>query len=589
MTNFPETELEVTFASYGGIRELFGFVPNLFRTQALLPHVIKAEVGIARAILLNEKVLSKNQKLFILLAAASAYQNTYCATFCYRMLLHSLGVAERQLDEIIASRQADQSLPDTALINFALKLATNAPGLSGKDIIALRDRGFQDDAILETILVTALSRFFYTLSVGLNPAPDCEPRAAPRRNMSPLDERSCISDISGPRRPQVELSPTRFPPFSFFLRRVDFISDIFRAQALRPDMIAAEADLVRAVLAPEDFLSHVQKECIFLVGSAANLNACWVAARREMLRAMGIATEESDQITVDHRQANPSEANAALLEFARKLTLRSSEFHSEDANSLRRHELTEGQILEAIAATALNSFFNVLQTGLGMIPDVEPKRVLGLQNAHLPVNGEGPPGDQLIDLDTALVARVQEGNLNAFEELFARHSRRVYRTLVAITGNVEEAQDAMQDTFLKAFVHIDSFQSRSKFSTWLTSIASNTALQRLRDQKHLEPLDDAGNESGFGALQMRAWNADPEQLYSQAERRMLVESGLMKLPSKYRVVLVMRDIEQRSTEETATALGLGISALKARLFRARRMLRETLSPHFAVSAPTMDL
>ena len=238
--------------------------------------------------------------------------------------------------------------------------------------------------------------------------------------------------------------------------------------------------------------------------------------------------------------------------------------------------------------TTLNNSYNVLQTGLGTLSDVEPKRVLGLPNAHLHIKHEGPPGTQPIDLDAALVTRVQEGNLDAFEELFARHSRRVYRTLVAITGNVEEAQDAMQDTFLKAFVHIDSFQSRSKFSTWLISIASNTALQRLRDQKRLDPLDDAGDKSEFSAIQVRAWNADPEQLYSQAERRMIVESGLMELPSKYRVVLVMRDIEQLSTEETATALGLGIPALKARLFRARSMLRGTLSPHFAVSAPTMD-
>ena len=184
--------------------------------------------------------------------------------------------------------------------------------------------------------------------------------------------------------------------------------------------------------------------------------------------------------------------------------------------------------------------------------------------------------------------RVQDGNLEDFEELVARHSRRVYRTLLATIGNVEEAQDAMQDTFLKAFAHIGNFQRRLKFSTWLTSIAGNIALQRLRDRRRLEYFNSAGDEAEFGSLQVRAWNADPEQLYSQAERRILVESGLMKLPPKYRVVLVLRDIKQLSTEETATALGLGIPALKARLFRARRMLRETLSPHFTVSSQRMD-
>jgi RNA polymerase sigma-70 factor (ECF subfamily) len=158
---------------------------------------------------------------------------------------------------------------------------------------------------------------------------------------------------------------------------------------------------------------------------------------------------------------------------------------------------------------------------------------------------------------------------------------------MSITGNVEEAQDAMQDTFLKAFEHISDFQGRSKFSTWLVSIASNTAFQRLRERKHLERLDDAGEEAEFRPRQVRAWESDPEQLYSQAERRTLVESGLMKVPSKYRVVLVLRDIEQLSADEAAMALGLSIPALKARLFRARMMLREALSPHFAMSAKRM--
>jgi RNA polymerase sigma-70 factor (ECF subfamily) len=86
---------------------------------------------------------------------------------------------------------------------------------------------------------------------------------------------------------------------------------------------------------------------------------------------------------------------------------------------------------------------------------------------------------------------------------------------------------------------------------------------------------------------VRPWADDPEQLYSQAERRGLVESALLTLPPKYRVVLVLRDLEQLSGEETAAALGLGIAAMKARLFRARMMLREALSPHFASTAKRM--
>jgi RNA polymerase sigma-70 factor (ECF subfamily) len=194
-------------------------------------------------------------------------------------------------------------------------------------------------------------------------------------------------------------------------------------------------------------------------------------------------------------------------------------------------------------------------------------------------NHEDPPDDGQMDPDAALVIQAQGGNLEAFNELITRHSRRVYGMIVSIIGDVEEAHDAVQDTFLKVFSHIGDFQRRSKFSTWLMSITSNIALQRLRNRKRLEHFREIGDESELRSFVVRTWEADPEQLYSQAQRRKLVENGLLKLPRKYRVVLVLRDMEQLSTEEAATALGLSVSALKARLFRARRMLRETLLPH----------
>ena len=144
----------------------------------------------------------------------------------------------------------------------------------------------------------------------------------------------------------------------------------------------------------------------------------------------------------------------------------------------------------------------------------------------------------------------------------------------------------MQDTFLKAFQHLANFQGRSKFSTWLVSIASNTGLQRLRERKRVQSLDDDAveTEEGFRPQQIRAWSDDPEQLYSKSEVRTLVEDHVMKLPAKYRVVVVLRDIEQLSIEETATALGLGIPALKSRHLRGRLMLRDALTPHFTAGA-----
>jgi RNA polymerase sigma-70 factor (ECF subfamily) len=171
--------------------------------------------------------------------------------------------------------------------------------------------------------------------------------------------------------------------------------------------------------------------------------------------------------------------------------------------------------------------------------------------------------------------------------LVIRHSRRVHRTLVGIVGNVQDAQDAFQETFLKAFRYIGSFEGRSTFSTWLLSIASNTALQCLRERKSLESFDDEDYVEEFHPRFVRAWGDNPEQLYSEAERRGLVERAVMMLPSKYRVVLVLRDIEQVSTGEAAAALNLEIPTLKSRLLRARLMLREALAPHFATSAKRM--
>jgi RNA polymerase sigma-70 factor (ECF subfamily) len=163
-----------------------------------------------------------------------------------------------------------------------------------------------------------------------------------------------------------------------------------------------------------------------------------------------------------------------------------------------------------------------------------------------------------------------------------RHRQRVYRILIGLLGDVEEARDAMQDTFLKAFQKLGSFEGRSKFSTWLLTIASNTAIQRLRDRKHLESLDEPDSESdeGFRPRQIQAWTEDPEQLYSKTEMRSLVERAIMKLPVKYRVVLMVRDIQRLSAEESAGVLGLSVPAIKARQLRARLMLREALAPHF---------
>ncbi|MGH9748767.1 MAG: sigma-70 family RNA polymerase sigma factor [Candidatus Polarisedimenticolia bacterium] len=186
------------------------------------------------------------------------------------------------------------------------------------------------------------------------------------------------------------------------------------------------------------------------------------------------------------------------------------------------------------------------------------------------------------DEDAELVARVRGGDDDAFEELIARHGAKVYRAVIGITGDPADAEDATQNAFIKAHTRLDTFQGTARFSTWLTRIAINEGLEVLRRRRPHETLDDAVPEANedFHPANVRPWADDPETLYSQAEIRELVEKAIMKLPAKYRVVAVLRDLDGLSTEEAATALGLQVPALKTRLLRARLMLREALAPHF---------
>ncbi len=200
------------------------------------------------------------------------------------------------------------------------------------------------------------------------------------------------------------------------------------------------------------------------------------------------------------------------------------------------------------------------------------------ENTDVPAPREAGPGP---DADSELVLRAQGGDLEAFEELVRRHQRRIYRTLIGITGNPEDAEDGAQNVFLKTYLHIRDFQGGSRFSTWLMRIAINEGLERLRKRKNVESLDEPEEtEEGFRPRRIQDWRENPEEAYSRTELREMVEQEVMKLPAKYRLVVMLRDIDELSTEEAAAALGLGIPALKTRLLRARLMLREALAPHF---------
>lgn len=185
--------------------------------------------------------------------------------------------------------------------------------------------------------------------------------------------------------------------------------------------------------------------------------------------------------------------------------------------------------------------------------------------------------------DEALVKRVQQGDAAAFNELVNRYERKVFRLARNITNNPEDAEDVLQETFLKAYSHIGGFQGNSKFYTWLVRIAVNESLMKLRKRKSDKTVSlDDGVDTGEDVVvrEIAVWEGDPEQRYSQQEIRAILEEAVESLRPAFRSVFVLRDIEELSTEETADALDLSIPAVKSRLLRARLQLREKLTRAF---------
>lgn len=185
------------------------------------------------------------------------------------------------------------------------------------------------------------------------------------------------------------------------------------------------------------------------------------------------------------------------------------------------------------------------------------------------------------DDDLPLLDRLLTGDMQAFEELVRHHKLRVYRTTFAITGNAEDAEEAMQDAFMKAYQHLGEFQRASKFSTWLTRIAVNEGLQKVRRRKLTISLDDeATYEHAIMPKQLEDWRDNPEKLFTKEQTREIVESAIQSLPTIYREVFVLRDVQGLSTEEAGEALGVSIANVKSRLLRARLAMREFLAAHF---------
>lgn len=185
-----------------------------------------------------------------------------------------------------------------------------------------------------------------------------------------------------------------------------------------------------------------------------------------------------------------------------------------------------------------------------------------------------------VDEDLILVRQACAGNREAFYNLVSRYERRLYRSALAITGNPADAEETVQETFLRAFEHLSQFRAEAKFQTWLTQILLNTARMKLR-KNHAglwESLDEPRpTEEGLMPRDVAEWRENPEQKLGREEMERILHQALRGLPPGYREVIAMRDMQLLSTQETAELLGMSVANVKTRLLRARLQLRERLA------------
>jgi RNA polymerase sigma-70 factor (ECF subfamily) len=189
------------------------------------------------------------------------------------------------------------------------------------------------------------------------------------------------------------------------------------------------------------------------------------------------------------------------------------------------------------------------------------------------------------DLD--LVHASKNGDMGAFEELVKRYDRKLFRIAQTVTHNVEDSKDAVQEALLKAFQNLDQFREESQFSTWLVRITVNQSLMKLRKSRAIREMTlNEAPQPGIDALPIEVadWAPNPEQLYWASELRLILINALSKLELISRTVFVLRDIEGLSTDQTADALNLSSTAVKARLWRSRLQLREHLNRYFGKHA-----
>ena len=188
--------------------------------------------------------------------------------------------------------------------------------------------------------------------------------------------------------------------------------------------------------------------------------------------------------------------------------------------------------------------------------------------------------------DEEIVRRIRDGDTAQFELLVKRYASKIYGLAMRLTRNPSDAEDAVQEAFLLVYTKLDGFRGESAFGTWLYKVALNSIYMKLRQRKHAaeDNIDDylpRFDQHGMMQGMVRKFGDDPEDEAIRQQSTAAVREAINKLPAEYRVVLVARDIDELSSEETADALGLTVAAVKSRLHRARLFLRQHLEDKFA--------
>ncbi|HKU21366.1 MAG TPA: RNA polymerase sigma factor [Terriglobales bacterium] len=178
--------------------------------------------------------------------------------------------------------------------------------------------------------------------------------------------------------------------------------------------------------------------------------------------------------------------------------------------------------------------------------------------------------------DEDLVQKILQGDVLLFEIIMRRHGQRLYRVARGILRNKWEAEDVMQAAYVRAYQHLSQFAGRAKFSTWLTRIAVHEALNRLEERARVRYIEEMSGPESPASDMVRCQDPTPEQSVCSREHARMLQRAVQALPPKYRVVVMMRDLEEMSVAETATCLDITEENVKVRLHRARAMLRSAL-------------